>query len=37
MADADWLSPPPIDQRTLYQGNTVLRGGQTPRVAKPSP
>jgi predicted metal-dependent TIM-barrel fold hydrolase len=30
MSESDWLSPPPIDQRTLYQGNTVLRGGQTP-------
>lgn len=32
MKEADWLAPEPIDQRTLYQGNTVLRGGQTPRV-----
>jgi predicted metal-dependent TIM-barrel fold hydrolase len=32
MSEDDWLSPPPIDQRTLYQGNTVLRGGQAPRV-----
>lgn len=32
MAEADWLAPPAIDQRTLYQGNTVLRGGQAPRV-----
>jgi hypothetical protein len=32
MAEADWLSPAAIDQRTLYQGNTVLRGGQAPRV-----
>ena len=35
MAETDWLSPPAIDQRTLYQGNTVLRGGQTPRVGQP--
>jgi uncharacterized protein len=28
----DWLNPPPIDQRTLYMGNSVLRGGQTPKV-----
>ena len=34
MSEDDWLSPQPIDQRTLYQGNTVLRGGQTPRVAQ---
>jgi predicted metal-dependent TIM-barrel fold hydrolase len=26
-----WLSPAPIDQRTLFEGNSVLRG-QTPRV-----
>jgi uncharacterized protein len=30
--EADWLDPPPIDQRTLYMGNSVLRGGQEPRV-----
>jgi uncharacterized protein len=28
----DWLNPAPIDQRTLYMGNSVLRGGQTPKV-----
>jgi hypothetical protein len=32
MKEADWLDPPPIDQRTLYMGNSVLRGGQEPRV-----
>jgi len=26
MQEADWLDPPPIDQRTLYEGNSVLRG-----------
>ncbi len=36
--EEDWLNPPPIDQRTLYMGNSVLRGGQTPRVEhKPRP
>ncbi len=30
--EADWLNPPAIDQRTLYMGNSVLRGGQAPRV-----
>ncbi len=30
--EADWLNPPPIDQRTLYMGNSVLRGGQEPQV-----
>ena len=24
-----------IDQRTLYEGNSVLRGGQTPRIEQP--
>ena len=32
MREEDWLSPAAIDQRTLYQGNTLLRGGQTPWV-----
>ncbi|MGV1014180.1 MAG: TatD family hydrolase, partial [Methyloceanibacter sp.] len=32
MQEQDWLDPAAIDQRTLYQGNTVLRGGQTPLV-----
>jgi hypothetical protein len=32
MNEEDWLSPAPIDQRTLYQGNSILRGGQTPNV-----
>jgi predicted metal-dependent TIM-barrel fold hydrolase len=32
MRESDWLSPPAIDQRTLFEGNSVLRGGQEPRV-----
>lgn len=32
MKEEDWLNPPPIDQRTLFEGNSILRGGQTPRV-----
>ena len=32
LKEADWLDPAPIDQRTLYMGNSVLRGGQAPRV-----
>jgi predicted metal-dependent TIM-barrel fold hydrolase len=35
MKEADWLDPAPIDQRTLFQGNSVLRGGQTPRIDAP--
>ncbi len=33
--EADWLDPPPIDQRLLYEGSSVLRGGQAPRVEAP--
>lgn len=32
MKQADWLDPVPIDQRTQFQGNSVLRGGQAPRI-----
>jgi hypothetical protein len=35
MKEADWTDPPPIDQRTLFQGNSVLRGGQAPRIEAP--
>jgi uncharacterized protein len=35
MKAADWLEPVAIDQRTLYSGNSVLRGGQTPRITEP--
>jgi uncharacterized protein len=31
LREDDWLNPPPIDQRQLYAGNSVLRG-QDPRV-----
>jgi predicted metal-dependent TIM-barrel fold hydrolase len=34
MRERDWLDPLPIDQRTLYDGNSVLRG-QTPKVDGP--
>jgi len=33
--EADWMDPGPIDQRSLFQGNSVLRGGQTPRIEAP--
>jgi hypothetical protein len=32
MDEMDWLSPEPIDQRQKQYGNSVLRGGQTPKV-----
>jgi len=34
MNEEDWLNPPSIDQRTLFEGNSVLRGGQQPRVER---
>ncbi len=33
--EADWLDPPEIDQRTLYEGNSILRGGREPRIEAP--
>jgi hypothetical protein len=35
MDEQHWLAPSAIDQRTLYEGNSVLRGGQTPRIEEP--
>ena len=35
MKETDWLDPTTIDQRTLFQGNSVLRGGQAPRIEAP--
>ena len=35
MNESDWLDPPAIDQRTLYEGNTILRGGREPRIEAP--
>ncbi len=32
MKEADWLDPTPVDQRSLFAGNSVLRGGQRPRI-----
>ena len=34
MAEKDWMDPASIDQRQLYSGNSVLRGGQAPVVEK---
>jgi predicted metal-dependent TIM-barrel fold hydrolase len=33
MKEEHWLNPAPIDQRVLFEGNSVLRG-QTPRVGE---
>jgi predicted metal-dependent TIM-barrel fold hydrolase len=35
MQEDDWLNPPPIDQRTLYEGNSILRGGREARIEQP--
>ena len=35
MREEHWADPAPIDQRTLYQGNSVLRGGQAPVIREP--
>jgi predicted metal-dependent TIM-barrel fold hydrolase len=32
MREQDWAGAGSIDQRGLYEGNSLLRGGQTPRV-----
>ncbi len=36
MREDDWLDPAAIDQRTLYEGNSILRGGREPRIEKPA-
>ncbi len=35
MKEEHWLNPSPIDQRMLFEGNSVLRG-QMPRVGEPA-
>jgi len=32
MREADWLDPDPIDQRTVFEGNSILRGGREPHI-----
>ncbi len=32
MKERDWLQPDRVDQRQKFSGNSVLRGGQTPKV-----
>jgi predicted metal-dependent TIM-barrel fold hydrolase len=34
LQERDWLNPPPIDQRTLYEGNSILRGGRDPEMGE---
>jgi uncharacterized protein len=34
MKEEDWLNPPPIDQRNLYEGNSILRGQREPVVSE---
>ncbi|MER9227049.1 TatD family hydrolase [Mesorhizobium sp. M0664] len=35
MQETDWTNPELVDQRNLFQGNSVLRGGQAPRIETP--
>ncbi len=35
IAESDWLNRQQIDQRALYQGNSILRGGREPVVEMP--
>ena len=35
MKEEDWLDPQPIDQRALFEGNSILRGGREPVVEAP--
>jgi hypothetical protein len=32
MDELDWLNAKPVDQTRKLSGNSVLRGGQTPRI-----
>ncbi len=32
ISEQDWLEANPVDQRELFEGNSVLRGGQTPVI-----
>ena len=32
MKESHWLQPSTIDQRSLFEGNSILRGGQVPRL-----
>jgi hypothetical protein len=32
MKEEDWLNPVAIDQRAVYEGNSILRGGREPKI-----
>ena len=32
MKEEDWMNPQAIDQRAVFEGNSILRGGREPRV-----
>ena len=34
MSEANWINAAAVDQTALYEGNTVLCGGQSPRGEK---
>lgn len=34
MKEEDWLNPPAIDQRSVYEGNSILRGGREPVITQ---
>ena len=36
MHENDWLDPPAVDQRNVYEGNSILRGGREPLVEEPA-
>jgi predicted metal-dependent TIM-barrel fold hydrolase len=35
MKESDWLDPQAVDQRALFEGNSILRGGREPLVEEP--
>lgn len=35
MNERDWINPLAIDQRTLLESNSILRGGREPRIDPP--
>jgi predicted metal-dependent TIM-barrel fold hydrolase len=35
MKESDWLDPQAVDQRALFEGNSILRGGREPLIEEP--